>query len=342
MTRVNRIIFNFLWSGKTELVKRGIIFQPRLQGGLGLCNIVLKTQALLLRPIAKIIDDSCETKWVHFGRYWAGRCLSKYSSSWSFLRSNKLPHSISRPPIYDSILSLFDKFYKSIMSPDRDLFSVRRLYDILLRNTVVAPRAQNIWLALSASQLINWSTVWSTAMSGLSTGHENDIAWKITHRVLQTLYYLRSWGIHTDGNCKRCRNVPETIEHAFLHCPIAIETWISFKPLLQKLGSASFDITPETALLRIFPQTVNNRHRTLLTYLIKLVCYNLWIYRCRLVYDKQKVNSRDVIFAIRDEIRDRCLISFNTKHLDGGKSFNSFTVDNILAKVENDSVIFNL
>ena len=44
VTRVYKIISNFLWSGKTELVKRGIIFQPRLQGGLGLCNNVLKKE----------------------------------------------------------------------------------------------------------------------------------------------------------------------------------------------------------------------------------------------------------------------------------------------------------
>ncbi len=69
VTRVNKIVFNFLWSGKAELVKQGIIFQPRSQGGLGLCNIVLKSQALLLRSVAKITASSCETKWAYLERY---------------------------------------------------------------------------------------------------------------------------------------------------------------------------------------------------------------------------------------------------------------------------------
>ena len=69
VTRINKLAFNFLWSNKTELVKRDVIFQPREKGGLGLCNIVWKNQALMLGSIGKITDKEAKSKWIFLARY---------------------------------------------------------------------------------------------------------------------------------------------------------------------------------------------------------------------------------------------------------------------------------
>ena len=46
LTRVNTLVFNFLWSGRNEMIKRDILFLPTDRGGLGLTDLTTKLQAL--------------------------------------------------------------------------------------------------------------------------------------------------------------------------------------------------------------------------------------------------------------------------------------------------------
>ena len=114
------------------------------------------------------------------------------------------------------------------------------------------------------------------------------------------------------------------------------------KPILQHLGSPSFDVTSKTVFLRMLPSSAPKKYRTLLKYLIKLICYNLWISHCAFLYDRKKIFSRDVIRNVRAPIRERCTVAFNTKSTDLGYSVKAFTVENIFAKIENDELNLNI
>ena len=92
----------------------------------------------------------------------------------------------------------------------------------------------------------------------------------------------------------------------------------------------------------MLPSSAPKKYRTLLTYLIKLICYHLWISRCAFLYDRKKIFSRDVIRDVRASIRERCTVAFNTKSTDLGHSLKAFTVDNIFAKIEKDELILNI
>ena len=75
-TRVNKAIYDFLWNGKTELVKRQTCQLPFQHGGLAVINPREKSRALKLRWVPQIGDQSCTSKWVFFARYWVGLALS--------------------------------------------------------------------------------------------------------------------------------------------------------------------------------------------------------------------------------------------------------------------------
>ncbi len=202
---------------KNELVKREIVFQPCDNGGLALVNMHNKSQALLLGSLSQIVDFEATAKWIFLARYWIARSLSKYATLWSFLRSNLLPNSLYRPALYDTLLSLVNRFRPQIDSLIENRFAVRNCYRLILESSVVEPRSQVLWRFLCPSRTLPWKTIWNTSMNNvLSTGYENDVAWKITHRVLKTLDYIKTWGCKTDGLCKRCPKRPETIEHIFL------------------------------------------------------------------------------------------------------------------------------
>ncbi len=149
---------------------------------------------------------------------------------------------------------------------------------------------------------------------------------------------MKSWGCRTDGFCKRCTNVPETIDHVFLQCPVAKETWIYFKTILRSLGSEKFNINPSSALLHLLPQTCEKSCRPVLTYLIKLICYFIWKCCCELVYDHKEKSSFQITSKIFVEIRDRCLCAFNTTRIDSGLALKLLTTNNVLASLENNTL----
>ncbi len=130
----------------------------------------------------------------------------------------------------------------------------------------------------------------------------------------------RGRGCRTDGKCKRCENSQQTIEHTFLECPVAIETWIHFKPILLSLASESFNVNSQTVFLRMLPNKCSKDNRPVVTYLIKVRCYFIWKCGCKYVYEKKIKISKQIISEIRREVRDRCQIAFNTARRDSGLS----------------------
>ena len=110
-TRVNKAIYDFLWNGKTVLVKRKTCQLPFHHGSLAVINPREKSRALKLRWVPQIGDQSCTSKWVFFARYWVGLALSRKVPSWTFLRSNMCPKYIrdSPPNYFPHVLTALDR-----------------------------------------------------------------------------------------------------------------------------------------------------------------------------------------------------------------------------------------
>ena len=102
---INRVIFDILWSGKNEQIKREVCYLPYELGGLKVVNIALKCKALLAKSVVFVTDSQYEAKWVHLSPYFIGRALGKLHESWGFLRSNIKPHAWEAPSYYQSVAS---------------------------------------------------------------------------------------------------------------------------------------------------------------------------------------------------------------------------------------------
>ena len=104
--RINRIIFNFLWSGKNEQIKCELCYLPYELGGLKVVNVALKCKALFAKSAVFITDSQYKAKWVHMARYFVGRALRKLHELWGFLRSNIKPYAWEAPSYYQSVASV--------------------------------------------------------------------------------------------------------------------------------------------------------------------------------------------------------------------------------------------
>ena len=137
-TRVSKAIWDFLWNGKTELVKRDTCRLPWQHGGLSVVNPLEKSRALKLQWVPPVGDSTCEKKWVYFARYWIGFPLSRRMKSWAFLCSNEVPKHLGddKPPIYQAVLTAVDQ-----IRVDFDLLSDHSVKTFYSRLTPLPPAA---------------------------------------------------------------------------------------------------------------------------------------------------------------------------------------------------------
>ncbi len=108
------------------------------------------------------------------------------------------------------------------------------------------------------------------------------------------------------------------------------------------LGSETFNVNIKSVFLRVLPSECDTSCRTLLTYLIKLISYDIWKSRCELVYEKRSNSSKQLISEIWLELRERCQVALNTAYMDSEKSLKLFTIKNVLVSLDGDNICLNI
>ena len=190
------------------------MFQPADKGGQGVVDIHLKTNALHLKFLQSIIDTNYDSPWVYFARYNIGFQLFKYFPNAKFLRSNLFPHALTPTPHYTRLLALCNLFKSVVVSLSAAGTRVNTIYGSILASVYSGILPAVAWNAALAKPR-QWQIPWEHVRSRLSQGPENDVLWKIYHRVLKTASYLKSWGLNIPENCDQCHQI-EDIDHVFI------------------------------------------------------------------------------------------------------------------------------
>ena len=159
LTRVNTLVFNFLWSGRNEMIKRDILFLPTDRGGLGLTDLTTKLQALQFKSIRVMTRETHVPKWVFLARYWIGRIIAKHSNLWAFLQNNNIPHCEKtcnvKPIAYQALLATVDILQNILQDLNVKQFVAKATYQELLAQKQIKPKAEQQWQAL-LSQPLRW------------------------------------------------------------------------------------------------------------------------------------------------------------------------------------------
>ena len=133
---INRLIFSFLW-GKIESVSRKTMYLPCSMGGIGLVNIMLKAQSLILNQVMKVYM-SRDYYWVNFGHTYLGITLRRFAG-YDFV--NNRPHCVEDPPLFYKICLWY---IEKILSRDPNFIfkpglSSKVFYQLLLKLENVRP-----------------------------------------------------------------------------------------------------------------------------------------------------------------------------------------------------------
>ena len=115
--KLNKILYSFLWNSKREKVKRAVVINSTLQGGLGMVDLDAKLTSLRLSWIPKILHDS-KQPWKYLCLFWTHKlggmpfCLQCNCSAIDMSLLCK-KHSI--PPFYSALLvSWAELHYKNL------------------------------------------------------------------------------------------------------------------------------------------------------------------------------------------------------------------------------------
>ena len=221
--KINRIIFDFLWSEKNEQIKREVCYLPYELGGHKVVNVPLKCKALLAKSVAFITDSQYKAKWVHLARYFVGCALGKLHESWGFFRSNIKPHVWEALSYYQSVASAAKDIMDVFITFVGNSLVVKVIYAELLIVSRVKVRSKTLWQE-KLGRIISWSKIYLHLYKGFSTNQEHDVFFRLLHYVLKTGEYSSSWTrLHISLDCSFCLGQLEPLEHLFLSCAFAKE-----------------------------------------------------------------------------------------------------------------------
>lgn len=104
LSRINQLVWPFLWGSRMETVARKTCFLKPDSGGLNLCNLKLKCDALKVASLVFAIDSSDNSSF-SLTKYFVGRRLSTLKRQWFSLRDNSAPSATFVTPFYDACLN---------------------------------------------------------------------------------------------------------------------------------------------------------------------------------------------------------------------------------------------
>ena len=226
---LSKLVFDFFWKGKRDLVARSVTVQHLSVGGFSVVDVKLKVQSLLVQWVRRFeLSTSTWSCFLHF---------------WFFSLYNSPPYDVFSRPFAFSPFGL-PSFYRSLLlawravggsfsasrsalvmaSSDPHMFSLassmsaKSAYLYLLSVEFVPPHCESKFFPVFGP--LYWSSTWRQLHFCGIDRPVIDLSWQISHGVLYTVDRLLSFGYSLDPHCF-CGPVAETPSHLFFDCPLA-------------------------------------------------------------------------------------------------------------------------
>ena len=306
INRLHKAIFSFLWNQKNELVARATCHLPLCQGGLGIPDIHTTRIMATLKWIKLLTNKEAQSIWFDYGRYWTGQAMGCVKPEWQWLRSNIGPHGEPNkaPSWYKAIIDFVHEHKDTLSRVTDNELTLRTIKQLIQEPH--EPRCIAVWRRTTrAKQPFQWNTLWKSKCDNIA----KEFVWKLTHRVLTTKAYLRTWGMRVNPECPFCKH-NEDVHHALIHCQRAQNTWRALKPLIAAVAGQDVPITIETMVFRKGLPTTEPA-QGLCFYIISTAATKIWKTRNKKIYDAQYNPGevhKDVIHIMKQRIRIDFLI----------------------------------
>ena len=213
---IHKEIFEYLWQSKSNPIKRDVVHQETINGGLGICNILIKSECILTSTFLK-----------HFLVSEENGSLIKYFCS---IRIN---------PIFNIRILPNNVAYICPWYLNNVVINVRKCYHLKHFPNIKTSDMYRFMLPECEPTVITrhnlqWKKIWRHLTFKFIDLQERDIIFKFLHEILPNksrLYQIRK------ANSPLCRicNVSEDNIHMFGKCKIIKNILHYFKNILNEM-----------------------------------------------------------------------------------------------------------
>jgi exonuclease III len=248
VSRLDQLLFNFVWNGKGEWLKRSSVTQPLSRGGLGVVNVASKLASLRVLWVKRFLVGQ-EHPWKCFFRH--------------FLRRAFLAEPVIRVfnlrLIGRSTLNKLPLFYRQVLESWLALGGAQnsagvwvvpsgsdeiQLSDLSSRvaYSIVVPQTEHRCVAKFAMFNIDWLAVWSDLELLRYDRPVWKTNWLAAHSILPTCDRISKWGVVVNNFHCHCGTI-ESQNHLFIDCPLARALIDWFEGLLGRFRPAGRNLS---------------------------------------------------------------------------------------------------
>ncbi|KAJ8034902.1 hypothetical protein HOLleu_21924 [Holothuria leucospilota] len=331
LKEIHKIVFSLVWgSRKPDLVSRDVIVLPQLCGGLGLDNLRVKMNALLVKPLFPLFRGNDIPTHLITSRYFIAKQLRVfYPGIWSNSRPNSNMCTSSLSQACDVLKQLF-------MVDNNFAISCKHT-----KNIVKLLQPVNVTISIvRKNPTFPWEKIWKLAFSSLLDNKLKDFQWRLAHQVLYTGKRIKDWGMG-DGICpfEGCGAV-ETLYHIFWDCPKVkpVLTWTA--KVFREVACTNQCLHPDLLMFG-FPDLVCTPPVfQRIWFIFCVVKFTLWKSRCLQKFESEIQDDKQLKSIIIKSIKDR--VEADRSRFSNAKFKKMWITGRSFVRLRDDHLLFTL
>lgn len=260
ITSLRKMIFHFIWNGRTQWVKQEKLMLTKSKGGLDVPELNALAKAHLIRGIYNSLEGTGTGK--EIAKFWLGYQLRAFIPG---RIENSAAKSAHLPWFYKNAKDCIKELRTKNPDPEYASFKARDFYRALRdedEENAVSKICPQAW------ERINYFWL---------DDSRKTLLWKIGHDVLPVRAKFFAWKKSSDADCVAC-HAPETVRHAIFDCMAIARIWDSVRKFFN-LNSLSYEEATGHHLVRL-----NKRDRKFFALVAAETAYQGWVNRCRIVH----------------------------------------------------------
>ena len=336
---VNTMVWDFIWSGKKDKVKRHVCNRRVLEGGINAPNFTELIRASRLKMLSKVIQPGNE-KWKALPRFFlriggtnslltgrgGNKKIPQYYrecvDTWQDLKCDKKPRIKT---VYDIINgnNLGELACQKLLvkHPDQnsewcDIGKMTRAgIQSLLRGPLLKSRSELLWEGKYGN--INWEKIYETMKLKVIPRKVREFHWKAINFAVYTEHRIKHLAT-SDGMCCLCGSETEDLTHMLFDCETISEFWKSVIIMIRQ-NVPTFVYNEACALLGCIEENTGNtikKELDIANVLILNAKWIIWKRRCTRRYEGTYI-TQEVMWLwytehIQNMINMRKFIQSNT------------------------------
>ena len=367
ISAVNQKLFLFVWGRyHNHSVKRTVLYQPIIDGGLALLDVAAQSKALLTRHIKAVTHkgDGPVPEHACLAFYNLCRQMSAVDPKWraletgfrvGLLRGQVAQHPYKQSPfnitsdkipiqyqITLNALYIHKQVFAARYPPtNKALYLAIKSEDERLDPASTTPFCHEAWRDLiragrngrNRDKAVDWGKTWGQFFNKktLTPNMLQQTAWRIIHRCLPTNAKMARRGQQAKP-CPLCKAPTEHIVHVFCECPVTRVIWDAIYPKVRALRGQAGSI----GRLNIY---INGNHtprakQLLASLIVQTAQHYIWNFRCEVQFEGRLNDPQGVIKEIKTSLKAHIHKKHSSiKTEDDRKAFNdAYTIGGVLCQ----------